>query len=93
MPRSIYDHGAEIVNNKIYIFGGNRLQDQYDFYPIDNVLMFDPATNNFTELQPLPYAVSEIATVSCKNNVVILGGIGSIRCILHIKQENLLRLL
>ena len=82
MPRSIYDHGAEIVNNKIYIFGGNRLQDQYDFYPVDNVLMFDPATNNFTELQPLPYAVSEIATVTWKDNVVILGGIGSIRRIL-----------
>ena len=82
MPRNIYSHGAEIANNKIYIFGGNRLQGQYDFYPVDNVLMFDPTTNNFTELQPLPYAVSDMATVTCKDNVVILGGIGSIRRIL-----------
>ena len=74
MPRNIYYHGAEIVNNKIYIFGGRHLEYEYDFYPIDNVLMFDPATNKFTELQSLPYAVSEMATVTWKDNVVILGG-------------------
>ena len=36
--------------------------------------MFDPATNNFTELQSLPYDVYEMATVTWKDNVVILGG-------------------
>ena len=82
MPRNICNHGAEIVNNKIYIFGGFRLEFKYDYYPIDNVLMFDPTTNNFTELQPLPYAVSEMATVTWKDNVVILGGIGRISGVL-----------
>ena len=74
MPRNIYDHGAEIVNNKIYIFGGRHLEYWYDFYPINNVLMFDPATNNFTELQPLPYRVFKMATVTWRDNVVVLGG-------------------
>ena len=74
MPRSIYNHGAEIVNNKIYIFGGGHFEYRYDFCPINNVLMFDPSTNNFTELQSLPYDVYEMATVTWKDNVVILGG-------------------
>ena len=74
MPRSIFSHCVEIVNNKIYIFGGRRAEGS-DRYCIDNVLMFDPETNNFTELQPLPYAVSQMATVSWKDNVVVLGGI------------------
>ena len=74
LPRSIYYHGAEIVKNKIYIFGGYHFEGQYKFYHLDNVLMFDPATREFTELQSLPYAVSEMATVTWKDNVVILGG-------------------
>ena len=82
MPRNIYDHGAEIVNNKIYIFGGRHFDYQCDFYPIDNVLMFDAATNNFTELQPLPYAVSKMATVTWKDNVVVLGGTNHEACAL-----------
>ena len=60
MPRNIYSHGAEIVNNKIYIFGGRHLDYQCDFCSIDNVLMFDPATNDFTELQSLPYDVYDV---------------------------------
>ena len=72
MPRPVTFHGAELVNNKIYIFGGST--SEYWHNAIDNVLMFDPASNNFTELQPLPFAVSKMATVSWKDSVVVLGG-------------------
>ena len=72
MPRSATFHGSELVNNKIYIFGGSVSQFARD--AIDNVLMFDPTTNNCTELQPLPFAVSEMATIIWKDNVVVLGG-------------------
>ena len=71
MPRSVGCHGAELVNNKIYIFGGSVSEF---WYSIDNVLMFDPTSNNCTELQPLPFAVSEMATITWKDNVVVLGG-------------------
>ena len=71
MPRSVRSHGSELVNNKIYIFGGSR---STFWHSIDNVLMFDPTSNNCTELQPLPYAVSDMATITWKDNVVVLGG-------------------
>ena len=74
LPRNAIFHGAEIVNNKIYVIGGRSSGQTFFFDAINNVLMFDPATNNFTELQSLPYAVSEMATVTWKDNVVILGG-------------------
>ena len=73
MPRAVGNHGAEIVNNKIYIFGGST--SMFLDSIIENVLMFDPATSNFTELQSLPYAVSDMATVTWKDNVAVLGGI------------------
>ena len=72
MPRSVRSHGSELVNNKIYIFGGSTSEFARD--AIDNVLMFHPTTNNCTELQPLPFAVSEMATITWKDNVVVLGG-------------------
>ena len=72
MPRGVTSHGAELVNNKIYIFGGTT--SHFVHNALDNVLVFDPATNNCAELQPLPYGVSHITTVSWKDNVVVLGG-------------------
>ena len=72
MPRGVKSHGVEVVNNKIYIIGGRVSGWRRT---INSVLMFDPETNHFTELQPLPYAVSRMATVSWKDNVVVLGGI------------------
>ena len=72
MPRSVRSRGAELVNNKVYIFGGST--SQLVRAAIDNVLVFDPATNNCTELQPLPFAVCEMATITWKDNVVVLGG-------------------
>ena len=81
MPCMATFHGAEIVNNKIYIFGGCVFHLFFSDAE-DNVLMFDPATNNFTRLQSLPYAVSGMATVTWKDNVVVLGGMNKKRCVL-----------
>ena len=72
MPRPICYHGAEIVNGKIYIIGGSTTGPSKD--ALDTVLMFDPASNTFTELKPLPYAVSHMATTTWQDNVVVVGG-------------------
>ena len=76
MPRPLCFHGAVVVNNKIYIVGGYMTSSK-DL--TNTVLMFDPATNTFTELQSLPYSVSRMATVTWKDNVVLLGGIDNER--------------
>ena len=72
MPMSICYHGAEIVNGKIYIIGGSMTGFYKD--ATNTVLMFDPATNTCTEIKPLPYPVSDMATATWKDNVVVLGG-------------------
>ena len=72
MPRAICYHGAEIVSGKIFIIGGRTTVFCDD--TTNTVLMLDPVTNTCTELKPLPYAVSSMATVAWKDNVVVLGG-------------------
>ena len=71
MPKPVCFHGAEIVNDKIFIIGGSTTGRGNT--TLNTVLMFDPASNTCTELKPLPYQVSQMATVTWKDNVVILG--------------------
>jgi N-acetylneuraminic acid mutarotase len=72
MPQPRCYHGAVLINEKIFITGGSTTGlMQAD---TNTVLVFDPATNTCTELKPLPYAVSHMATVAWKDNVAILGG-------------------
>ena len=73
MRRPICSHGAVIMNDKIFIIGGSTTPSWED--ATNTVLMFDPATNTCTELKPLPYVVSQMATVAWKDNVVVLGGV------------------
>ena len=77
MPKPVCRHGAEIVNDKIFIIGGSTTAREKD--ATNTVLMFDPASNTYTELKPLPYQVKEMATVTWKDNVVILGGVDNER--------------
>ena len=77
MPKPVRGHGAETVNDKIFIIGGSTTA--WDKGATNTVLMFDPATNTCTELKPLPYKVKKMATVTWKDNVVILGGWDNMR--------------
>ena len=72
MSKPVCYHGAEIVNDKIFIIGGTTTGSLKD--ATNTVFMFDPATNSCTEIKSLPYRISRMATVTWKDNVVILGG-------------------
>ena len=72
MPRPVCYHGAEVVNDKVYIIGGKKTISHK--HAKNTILMFDPATNTCTKLKKLPYAVSNMATATWKDNVVVLGG-------------------
>ena len=70
MPESRDCHGAEIVDDKVLVFGGltnngNRL---------DNVLEFDSKKNECKRMLPLPYPLSSMATVQWRDQAVLLGG-------------------
>jgi hypothetical protein len=72
MPRAVCYHGAEVVNDKVYIIGGKKTISHK--HAKNTILMFDPATNTCTKLKKLPYAVSNMATATWKDNLVVLGG-------------------
>ena len=70
MPEPRYCHGAEIVDDKVLIFGG--LTDNGN--RLDSVLEFDPKKNECKRMPPLPYPLSRMATVHWRGQAVLLGG-------------------
>ena len=70
MPESRSYHGAEIVDDKVLIFGGKtdiRIHH-------DSVLEFDPKRNEYKRMPSLPYPLSDMATVHWRDQAVLLGG-------------------
>ena len=70
MPESRHCHGAEIVDDKVLIFGGETDDDN----TLKSVLEFDPEKNECKRMPPLPYPLSRMATVHWGDQAVLLGG-------------------
>ena len=74
MPQTRWYHSVALFDDKIVIFGGT--QGKSYGTNLASVLMYDITKNEFQELAPLPYAVSEVATVKWgDDNVIIAGGV------------------
>ena len=66
------NHGAEIVNEKVFILGGRETGLDRD--AINSVEAYDFNTNTSKKCRSLPKAVSKMATVPWKNTIIIIGG-------------------
>ena len=64
-------HGAELIDDEIFIFGGARNPS----VPNGDVFVYNLVSGEFRNLPSLPYAVQGLATVNRWNNVILLGGI------------------
>ncbi|CAB3976977.1 kelch 3 [Paramuricea clavata] len=74
MPEPRECHGAEIIEDKVLVFGG---QKSFGYQSsLDSVLAFDVKTNECKEMPPLPHSLTQVATVRWRDQVVVLGGCG-----------------
>ena len=74
MPQTRWYHSVALFDDKIVIFGGT--QGKTLETNLETVLMFDITKNEFQELAPLPYGVSEIGGVKWgDDNIIIAGGV------------------
>ena len=76
MPQTRCYHGVAIFGDKIVIVGGSEWAGCIS--ALRSVVMYDVTMNECKELAPLPYPVSEMATVKWGDeNVMIMGGADS----------------
>ena len=73
MPEPRHFHGCEIVDDQMIMAGGATSNNCQDIK--NTVYQYDINNNECKTLPPLPFAVSGMATVSYKSNVVLIGGI------------------
>ena len=83
LPRPRAWHGAELVNNKVFILGGGG----NSWFPTDDVFVYDLCENRYSAMSNLPYGNGDgskgMATVRKWDTVMLLGGVD--------KEENELR--
>jgi hypothetical protein len=69
----LYHQTMEIVNNKIYIIGGYYYDKDNEKYIADNIKIYDPALNSFTnKINNLNFY--DHATTVIGNNIYLFGG-------------------
>ncbi|CAB4039530.1 E3 ubiquitin- ligase PDZRN3-like [Paramuricea clavata] len=66
-------HGCEIVNNQVMVVGGNTSRNFK--HATNTVYVHDLNNNECKTLPPLPFPIAEMATVSYKGNVILIGGV------------------
>ena len=72
MPQPRVCHGAELINNNIFVVGGKTGYSNKE--NLDSVFMYDINSNQCKEMAPLPFAVSNMATFSKGDDVFVIGG-------------------
>ena len=73
MPESRRDHSTQLFDDNLLIVGGittDRPQDN-----LSSVVLYDIKKNECKQLAPLPYEVSQMATVRWGDNIVVIGGV------------------
>ena len=72
MPEPRQGHGMEIFYDSLVIVGGSTTEDYED--NISGVVLFDIKKKECKQLAPLPYEVSDMATVRWGDNIAVIGG-------------------
>ncbi|CAB4034450.1 kelch 40a [Paramuricea clavata] len=73
MPEPRCFHGCEIVDNQVMVAGGQTSNCHRDAK--NTVYAYDIKNNECKTLPPLPFAISDMATVSYKGHVILIGGV------------------
>ena len=73
MPEPRQRHCTEIFDDSLFILGGRTTNTYRD--NLSSVALYDIKNNVCKQLAPLPYEVSNMATVKWGDNVVVIGGL------------------
>jgi N-acetylneuraminic acid mutarotase len=72
MPEPRQGHGMEIFDDKLFIVGGSTTVNDED--SLNSVVMYDMKKKEWKKLAPLPYEVSDMATVRWGDHILVIGG-------------------
>ncbi|MFC1487706.1 Kelch repeat-containing protein [Thermoproteota archaeon] len=71
MPTARYDFGVAVVDEKIYVIGGDRSGPNPS---LGNNEMYEPATDTWTTKEPMPTARRNFGITVFENEIYVMGG-------------------
>ncbi|MEZ4860242.1 MAG: S8 family serine peptidase [Caldilineaceae bacterium] len=77
LPAPRANAGVGVLNDKIYVVGGNSLSYDYGYYDVwqyATVFVYDPNANSWSEMAPLPSAYSGMAVAAANGKLFAFGG-------------------
>ena len=72
MPEPRLGHGMKMFDDSLVIVGESTSENYEDNR--SSVVLFDMKKKECKQLAPLPYEVSDMATVRWEDNIVVIGG-------------------
>jgi N-acetylneuraminic acid mutarotase len=72
MPEPRQYHSTQLFDDNLLIVGGSTTGSFQD--NLSSVVLYDIKKNECKQLAPLPYEVSQMATVRWRDNIVVIGG-------------------
>jgi N-acetylneuraminic acid mutarotase len=78
MPRAAHHTSQAELDGKIYMFGGfaGGHDDHLGWMPSDYAAVYDPATDSWSDLPPMPTARGGLAAVALNGKIYVVGGGG-----------------
>jgi hypothetical protein len=73
MPEPRMCHSTQLFDDSLLIVGGSTTGSY--FGNLSSVVLYDIKKNECKQLAPLPYEVSQMATVRWGDNIIVIGGI------------------
>jgi N-acetylneuraminic acid mutarotase len=73
MPEPKCRHSCEMIDNQVILAGGRA--SKYIKDTKSTVCVYNMNNNECKTLPPLPFAIAEMASVSYKGNVILIGGV------------------
>ena len=73
MPEPTCDHACYIIDNQVVVVGGRT--SKYFNDAKNTVYAYDLNNNECKTLPPLPFSITDTASVSYKGNVILIGGV------------------
>ena len=76
MPEPRFNHGCHIIDNQVVVVGGKISEycKEQTAKNTDTVYAYDLNNNECKTLPPLPSPITDMASVSYKGNVILIGG-------------------
>jgi N-acetylneuraminic acid mutarotase len=74
LPQRVHHQAQAVYNNKIYVLGGCK-QGIFGTDAVTNVWEYDPATDNYRAMAPIPGPRCSAVAATVNNKIYLIGGI------------------